>query len=85
MASLFTNKTSGQRIGIFLQKCLDGETHKDNDMKTIKVIGMVGFDSERQGVRTGEIKGTFGIDIKTPADIERFMKKKVYKLSLIHI
>ena len=82
MASLFTNKTSGQRIGIFLQKCLDGETHKDNDMKTIKVIGMVGFDSERQGVRTGEIKGTFGIDIKTPADIERFMKKKVYKFIL---
>ena len=76
MASLFTNKTSGQRIGIFLQKCLDGETHKDNDMKTIKVVGMVGFDSERQGVRAGEIKGTFGIDIKTPADIE---------LSLIHI
>ena len=82
MASLFTNKTSGQRIGIFLQKCLDGETHKDNDMKTIKVVGMVGFDSERQGVRAGEIKGTFGIDIKTPADIERFMKKKVYKFIL---
>lgn len=82
MASLFTNKTSGQRIGIFLQKCLDGETHKDNDMKTIKVVGMVGFDSDRQGVRAGEIKGTFGIDIKTPADIERFMKKKVYKFIL---
>ena len=62
MASLFTNKTSGQRIGIFLQKCLDGETHKDNDMKTIKVVGMVGFDSERQGVRAGEIKGFTGID-----------------------
>ena len=82
MASLFTNKTSGQRIGIFIQKCLDGETHKDTDMKSVKVIGMVGFDRENKGERFGEIKGTFGIDIKTPADFMKFANKKVYKFVL---
>ena len=65
---------TGLRIGIFIQKCLDGEPHKLTNAKTAVITGMTAWNSTIKGERQQEITGNFGSDIKTGKDFSKFIK-----------
>ena len=65
---------TGLRIGIFIQKCLDGESHQLITGKTAVITGMTAWNNTIKGERQQEITGNFGSDIKTGKDFNKFMK-----------
>ena len=67
---------TGLRMGIFIQKCLDGESHQLKNAKTAVITGMTAWNiiDKKTGERQQEITGNFGSDIKTDKDFRKFMK-----------
>ena len=67
---------TGLRIGIFIQKCLDGDSHQLKNAKTAVITGMTAWNStdKKTGERQQEITGNFGSDIKTGKDFSKFIK-----------
>ena len=73
------------RMGIFIQKCIDGESHQLKNAKTAVITGMTAWNytDKKTGERQQEITGNFGSDIKTAKDFSKFIKPAKHNTRLI--